>query len=53
MTDMAYMADGYLQDGSSAEHLVVVGMKLAQAPCRPLDYDSPERVALALLRGTA
>lgn len=53
MTDMACMADGYLRDGSSAEHFVVVGMKLAQSPCRPLAYDSPERVALALLRGTA
>jgi hypothetical protein len=50
MTDMAYLADGYLQDGSSPEHLVVVGMKLAQAPCRPLSYESPQRVALELLR---
>jgi hypothetical protein len=53
MTDMAYMAEGYLQHGSSPEHFVVVGMRLAQTPCGPLAYDSPERVALALLRGTA
>jgi len=52
MTDMAFLADGYLQCGSSPEHLVVVGMKLAQAPCGPLNHVSPQRVALALLRGT-
>ena len=53
MTDMAYMAEGYLQDGSSPGHFVVVGMKLAECPCGPLDYESPGRVALALLHSTA
>ncbi|MHB0948382.1 MAG: DUF6933 domain-containing protein [Gemmatimonadaceae bacterium] len=53
MTDMAHMADAHLGDGASAGHLVVVGMKLAQAPCGPLGYDAPVRVALALLQGTA
>ena len=53
MTDMARMADAYLQDGSSPDHLVVVGMKLARAPCGPLKYASPQRVALDLLAGNA
>jgi len=53
MTDMARLADGYLEDGSSSDHLVVVGMKLARAPFAPLNYDSPRRVALALLCSTA
>ena len=53
MTDMARMADAYLQHGSSLEHLVVVAMKLARAPCGPLEFESPQRVALRLLRRTA
>jgi len=53
MTDMAFMADAHLQHGSSPDHLVVVGMKLARSPCSPLDYDSPQRVALKLLRTSA
>lgn len=53
MTDMARMADAHLGDGASAEHLVVVGMRLAQAPCGPLDFDTPLQVALALLKECA
>lgn len=52
MTEMANLAYAYLQHGSSAEHLVVVGMRLAECPSGPLDYDSPGHVALALLQRT-
>jgi hypothetical protein len=53
MNDMAYLADGYLEGVSIPSHLLVAEMKMAQAPCGPLEHRSPGDVALALLRGAA
>jgi hypothetical protein len=50
MNDMAYLADGYLEGGSIPDHLVVAELKMAQAPCGPLNYRAPGDVALGLLR---
>lgn len=51
MTDMAHMADAYLDDRLIPSHLLVAEMRLAEVPCGPLQYRAPRDVALALLRG--
>jgi hypothetical protein len=50
MTDMATMADAYLDDRTIPSHLLVAEMRLAEVLCGPLKYAGPRDVSLALLR---
>jgi hypothetical protein len=52
MNDMAYLADGYLEGYAIPDHLLVAELRMAQAPCGPLRYRSPDDVALELLRNS-
>ena len=45
MNDFAWMADGYLEGGSS---LLDVSLRLAETPCGPLEMNSPRRATSAL-----
>ena len=50
MNDMAYMADAYLEGAVMPAGLLAAELKMAEAPCGPLGYRSPDDVALGLLR---
>lgn len=50
MNDMAYLADAYLGGGSIPGQLLVAELKIAQAPCGPINYRAPRDVALQLLQ---
>ena len=53
MTDMTYLADGYLAGHPIPEFLLVTELKMSEAPCGPLKYRAPRDVALELLRSAS
>jgi hypothetical protein len=53
MTDFVRMADWRVYGGPRVPELLVLSLDLAEAPCGPIDYQSPKDVARALLRRVA
>ncbi len=56
MNDFAFLADAYIRDEGGHESganidLDQIALTLARAPCRPIEYQSPDRFTWALFEG--
>lgn len=50
MNDFAFLAETYIRDDGPDADLDAVARLLNRAPCRPIKYESPDRLAPALFR---
>jgi hypothetical protein len=53
MTDFVRMADWRVYGGPRAPELITLSLELAEAPCGPINHQSPKDVARALLQRVA
>jgi Domain of unknown function (DUF6933) len=50
MNDFAFLAETYIRDDGPEADLDDIASALNRAPCRPIQYDSPERATQAIFR---
>jgi hypothetical protein len=50
MNDFAFLADTYIRDDGPNVDLDSIARMLNRAPCRPINYESPDRLTPALFR---
>jgi hypothetical protein len=50
MNDFAFLAETYIRDDGPDADLDEIAGALNRAPCRPIQYDSPERATRAIFR---
>jgi len=50
MNDFAFLAETYIRDDGPAADLDDIAMLLNRAPCRPIEYQSPDRFTQAIFR---
>ena len=50
MNDFAFLADTYIRDDGPDVDLNSIARMLNHAPCRPINYESPDRLTPALFR---
>ena len=53
MNDFAFMADAYIRDDGPDADLDDVAARSNRAPCRPINYESPDRATQAAFRGVS
>jgi len=50
MNDFAFLAETYIRDDGPDVDLDAIALVLNRAPCRPIEYQSPDRYTQAVLR---
>ena len=50
MNDLAFLAQTYIRDDGPDADLEAVARAINRSPCRPINYESPDRLTPALFQ---